>query len=264
MSDPNQATMVSQREAYQAFLARAQKLAAHEITAFRADAWLAYHNVKTGVMSVLSRKAELAPRLTAAEILTLEKLPTLGLAVMFAASRVNRLLERSPNIISKKLIRARKIRRILLGAAEACVEAELLEAVAVEKIKAGTGLFDTAQDCVDLAQLYQDSAILMENTPAKAKPELVKEAEALGSELTTMLTPGDAPLTHNKVQELQDAVVIRDRMWSLLQSDHVLLWQAGTLLYGKKAAEVIPQLQSRATSSSGDEVEAPEEEPSFE
>ena len=260
MSDPNQAAAVSQREAYQAFLERAEKVAAHEITPFRADAWLAYHNVKTGVASVLPRKAELAPRLTAAEISRVERLPELGLALMFAASQVNRLLERSPKIISGKLVRARRLRRILLGAAEACVEAALIEAATVEKIKAGSGLFDIAQDCVDLAQLYQGSSILMENTPAKAKPELVKEAEALGSELTTMLTPGDALPKHRKVQELQDAVVIRDRMWTLLQQEHVLLWQAGALLYGKKAADAIPKLQSRAVTPSGDELEAPKDE----
>jgi hypothetical protein len=236
-----------QEKAYQSLLPKAEALPAEGLVTFRADSQLALQNIKTGLDNVLPQLDKIKQRLTTEEINTLHSLLDIAQALVFADSRVNNLLSRSDGQIAEKLAEGYRLRRILLAGAKACSYADLLtndEAKELAKIELGQGSLDASQDCVDLAAMYNQSAVLMENTPATK--EMIQDAARVGSELVLSLRSDAAPRDNAQPEKLSSAVSTRERFWTLLVQGHELLLQAGTLLFGTKGVyQSVPKLQSR-------------------
>jgi hypothetical protein len=124
------------------------------------------------------------------------------------------------------------------------VQARLLPAAVVAKIREGHGGIDTAGDCVALAALFQKNATALRGKTPVTKPEIVEAAE-VGSRLLAVLQPKKAR-RRPPAREQMENTVARDRLWTLFErtwEDHV--WRSGAWLFGRAVDQHVPPLQSR-------------------
>jgi len=235
--------VVGSQQDYERFVPVAQALDQRGLKAFRGDDSLAYHNVAEGVEAVLAREAQVREALPKVDVEELRALPNLALAVVFAASRVDRgavpVSERNA-----KLARARELRDLMLSSAIALAKAGVLPLHAVQKIQKGKGPIDAAQDCVDLAALFIAHAAAVRGKTAVTATQ-IREASALGTDLLTILKPKAARRTSKAPAEVVSAVEIRDRLWTLLTERHDVLRRVGMWLWGEDVSDHVPLLQSR-------------------
>lgn len=231
--------------AYRFFLPEAQAIPESKIVLFRADEILAYYNVQRGTRALLARKAELSEKFSAEEIAQISQAPQVALAVVFAHQRVERLQNRSPKEVRKKIKEASHLRKMHLLAAEANVLAGHLSATDIQSIKKGSGPTDLARDCIALADVFTlREDVLANRTPST--PALRKTMAKLGAELLSLLTPEGAVPQDVPKEELLRARDERDRLWTLLDARYDLMVSAAVRLVGRhRAEELVPPLQSR-------------------
>lgn len=243
-STPKATSAADAESAFRSFLGEAKALPKRDVIPFRADANLALHNVQIGAKAVLAERARLGKELPALDLSRIERLPALGLAVTFAAARVDPKA-RPVTQVRADLARAHEHRALMITAADSLVLAGLVPPREVAKIREGKGGLDAAQDCVDLAALfakYPDAAKRTVVTSAQ-----VKEAAALGSALLATMTPSSARTIGRRTAAERALADERNRMWTLLVSGHEELWRAGAWLFGRHAVDQrVPALQSRA------------------
>lgn len=205
---------------------------------------LAKTNVQRGVSAVLDRSKELETRFSPEEIERVRSLPDLALAVTFAAAQVGTIERGSDGSFGEKMARARHLRRVLLKSAEACAESGDLPAKEVQAISVGRGQIDTAQDCVQLAALYRKyKGQLAGKTPVTL--EMVMEAAALGSELVGLLQTSSTRKKARANPSLEEALDLRDRLWTLLEDGYEWAWKMGALLWGRRVEQYVPPMLSR-------------------
>ncbi len=234
---------IGSQAAYDLFLPAAQKLPADELSDYRADPQLAYHNVKRGTASVLTELARIKKELPLADIESVRTLPQLAQGVIFSALQVNRDAG-SPGTIEGLLSRAHPVRRKLLKAAEALVESGIIPDVDLAPIRPGRGKVDTANDCVALAALFRKHEKKTAGKTAITAADIT-EADEVGSKLQTLLKTKGTPTDNRPAPELATAVEIRNRFWTLLEERHDHLWRIGAWLWGHAVDEHVPLLQSR-------------------
>lgn len=202
---------------------------------------LAYHNVVAGIEAVLSKESELARDIPRFDFARAAALPELALAVIHAASLVDRS---APKPTRKLIARAAEIRGKLLLTAEVLVAAGLMPAHEVSRIRKGSGFIDIADDCIALGRLFNDHADAIRGKSAVTALE-VREASELGTRLRTILRPKGtrkAPPEPALAQALEN----RDRLWTLLVERYELVRRAGVWLFGlEKGSELVPALGSR-------------------
>jgi hypothetical protein len=209
-----------------------------------ASARLAHFHATVGAKAVLARQAELKDRFTSEELRAIAQVPKISLALVFAVSRFESMNTRSTGEISTLLDEGFRLRRIMLHAAQACGEADLVPAGEVEAIRRGTGRIDNVQDMVDLAAFYwRHAAALAGKTPVT--DEMIARSAELGTLLTNALRPAGAAAPA-KPAEIKAAAERRDRIWTLLQRRYDLAWKAGAVLFGRHAVDDhVPPLLSR-------------------
>jgi hypothetical protein len=228
------------------FLPLALAIDESAVIPFRADASLAYHNVKHGVEAVLGERGRVAKELPMVKIAEIEEAPALALGVLFASLQVNRDLGAN-DTIAKLLELGYAFRRKLLAAAKAFVEAGVIPAAEVSHIEAGHGRLDMAGDDVTLAALLRkyEKATLGRSPVTQ---EDIDGAAKVGSELQALLKPAGARRAKETPSDVAKAEETRDRLWTLLVLRHELTWRTGAWLFGKKVDERVPALQARAVS----------------
>ena len=242
-AEPEVPEIVGSQQDCERFSPAARALDVRDVKPFRGDPSLAYHNVAEGVEAVLERKEQVRDELPTADLDAIEALPNVALAVCFAASQVDRGAVPASEI-NARLARARELRDLLLSGAVALKKAKVLPARAVEKIEAGRGAIDAAQDLVDLAALYTGNAAALRGKTVISAAE-IREAAALGTELLTMLRPKSARRTRKAPAEVVNAVELRDRLGTLLIQGHDRLRRVGMWLWGEEVSDHVPLLQSR-------------------
>ncbi|MBK9264671.1 MAG: hypothetical protein IPM54_33415 [Polyangiaceae bacterium] len=154
MSNPTPEIVGSQK-AYEEFLSEAEALADADVRPFRADGSLALHNVEMGLDAISPHADRIKAELPTVDVVALQELPDLALAVIYAAAQVDRTSDGSTGALIEK---ARASRTLLLASSEALAVAGILPAHEAERIRAGTGPIDLAQDNVDLAALLTKHA----------------------------------------------------------------------------------------------------------
>ncbi|MDI3291572.1 hypothetical protein [Polyangium sp. 15x6] len=229
--------IVGSQKAYDDFLPAAQDLPEADVRTFRADASLAYHNVKSGLDAIAPHTARIAEELPKVDVAELQKLDDLALAVIYAAAQVDRSSDGSTPALMEQ---ARVLRDVFIKSADALAAAGILPARAVEKIRAGKGGIDLAQDCVDLAALFTKHAKDIKGKTAVTAAN-IKEAATVGTDLLKRLKPKG---TKSKDPAL-DSVNARDRLWTLLGQRHRELRRVGMWLWGDEVDQHVPPLQSR-------------------
>jgi hypothetical protein len=179
-TSPADETTGSQK-AYDHFLPAAKALPAEAVRPFRADALLAYHNVKAGVERVAPLDKHIKSELPKVQPQMLLELPDLALAVIFAAAQIDRGADGKTPALQAK---ASALRGVLLPAAEALAAAGVVPAREVQKIREGKGAIDSAQDCVDLGAFFVKHAKAVKGKTAVTAAQ-AKDAAETGTELLT-------------------------------------------------------------------------------
>jgi hypothetical protein len=226
------------QKAYEHFLPAAKALSGEGIRLFRADASLAYHNVKAGV-DAIAPLAEIKSELPKVHTKMFLELPDLALAVVFAAAQIDRGTDGQTPALQAK---ASALRGVLLPAAEALAAAGVVPAREAQKIREGKGAIDTAQDCVDLGAFFVKHAKAAKGKTAVTAAQ-AKDAAETGTELLKRLKPKGTRRKDSAA--VTDAVAARDRLWSLLAQRHDLLRRVGMWFWGEDVDAHVPPLQSR-------------------
>ena len=191
--------------------------------------------------AVTGARAALDARVRDVDWRAIEGLPALARAVCLAAARVESTA--LPGVgVADKLAEARKLRVVLLKTAEALAEAGRLPVEAVEKIRAGHGFLDTANDCVDLAALFRKHRSRVAGLHALTAEQLARAAE-LGAELVLALKPRLAKAGEDAAAQAR-AVDARDRLWSLLLEEHRELRRLGAFQWVDEVDAHVPPLQA--------------------
>lgn len=244
----NSATNTEGLAQFERMLPRAEsEFGAQKVMTFRIDPILALHNVREGVGAVLEEQARARAELPKLDLARVKQLPELALAVAYAARRAEseRQTQQSSREIERKLRRTQELRQLLLAAAESLALAGHLPKARVARIRAGRGALDAAQDCVELAALFQKSASAVRGRSPVTR-EQITEAATLGSELLQAIKPARTRRTSQKNSDAVDAAAARDRLGALLLSEHDTLRRAGFWLFGREADTRVPPLASHA------------------
>lgn len=233
--------VVGNQAAYDRFLPAARELAPDQVVPFRADASLAFHNIEAGVNAVTGVRAALDARIRGIAWDEIIGYPQLALGVCFAASQVETT---APPVtgIAASLAEARRLRKVILAAADALAAAGLIPAGEVAEIHAGHGDIDAAKDCVDLVALFRKHAAPIKGNHAVKPPQLARAAE-IGSWLVATLKPRRAR-KGAKPADLAQATDARDRLWTLLVQGHRELRRLGCFQWLEEVDAHVPTLQA--------------------
>ena len=225
------------------FLPAALLIAPQDVLPFRADAALAYHNVRRGLDEVLPHEARLREELPRANFDEVAGVADLALALVFSRLQVQHSPV-SPKTTQAKLQRGRKLRRKLLAAADALAEADLIPQAEVNTIRKGKGPEDTAQDCIALPALFRKYRKLVAGKSAVTEAEIV-ESDRVGVELQAILVPERGVPVTKPEPESARAREVSNRLWTLLVLRHQMLWKMGAWLWAQAVDEHVPTLQAR-------------------
>ncbi|MDI1445431.1 hypothetical protein [Polyangium sp. 6x1] len=253
MTDPSNSdpplTVVGSQKAYETFLLAAQALPEGEVRLFRADASLAYHNIRRALDAIAPHIDRIKEELPKIDVTQLQQLDDLALAVIYAAAQIDRSSDGSTPAFMEK---ARALRDVLIKSADALAASGILPAHAVARIREGRGNIDLAQDCVDLAALFTKYEKEFQGKTAVTAAQ-IQDAATVGTELLTRLKPRG---TKSK-DPAEEAVKARDRLWTLLGKGHRELRRVGMWLWVDEVDEHVPPLQSRhvAARKKGEEGE---------
>lgn len=230
---------------YEALLPAARKLDLRDVTARRIDVGLACHNAAKGAAAVLKRKGDIEAHLPEVQVSDIEQISRIASALAFASLRVDQLTTPDKGI-RQMLARARVLRRLLLSSAVALAEAGVFDKKKIDKVIAGKGPIDTADDIVVLASEFTAHARKVQGKTAVTAQQ-VKEAAELGTQLRSLLKPKRAAKKDGPTDEMTAALEIRDRFWALLVLRYDVLWRAGAYLFGKDEIDArVPALQGYA------------------
>lgn len=210
--------------AVDAFRAEAAKLRPSELTPVHSHVDVIRHNALVTARSVANERARIA-KLPGVELARLEEIPRLALALTYAWSQVH--LEVPRGTPAELVARARQLRALLLTAADLFVLLDALDRAEVARIRAGTGLLDTAKDLVDLATLFTRVAKKLAGRTPITDAHLA-EARELGAKLLVQALPARA----KRSPTTRLGKELRDRLFTLLSQRHDEAVRALTFLHG--------------------------------
>lgn len=215
-----------------------------ELEVWNADAEIVRVNVTRGVDAIRPHKDHITKALPLVSMDKLLELPSLALALGFAANKVSS--PASPQDIKARQQRLRPVRSQTLRYLEIAAELGLVPADRVKSIRADQGAVDEARDAVAIVALFNERAAELKNKHPFTKASLEQLADD-GNWLLAQLLPKGA--TPQKAAQNDDALV-RDRLWTELVARYDDLYQAGVAVWGRRGVdEHIPSLLSRAAAS---------------
>ena len=241
--------------AYQRFVEAARGLDRRDLVRMRGDAGLAYRNAQRALEMLVKRQATIDGELPRLPVRELVQIPEIAQAVLFAEEEVERA-ERKSEELEKLMRRARKLRKRLLRWADDVLGGD---GSALAMVRRGDGAADTAEDCVALARLLAPHVEAVEDRKKKKQKKgkgrlsakKLAEAAEIGAELARRLRPGDRPGHGDEAPDVQEALEMRDRLWTLLNERYVDLWRVGAYLFGPEVDDRLPSLQSRRQARKG-------------
>lgn len=219
---------------------QALALSRDDLRPLRYDVHVLFANVQQGLSDVLPHKSRLLAELPRLDLAAIETLQTLAEALLWAHDDVTRQTQSAKQAEQDNLVaELNRLREMLLLQAEVFVLCGLLPESEVSAIRAGRGLTDTANDGIRLAQLFISfDEPLADKHPIT--PQQIARALELGQKLLQVAD------TLKPREELQLAVDLRDRFFTLLLLRHGELRKAGFYLFGEEAETRVPPLGARA------------------
>lgn len=206
----------------------------------------ARRNVFTAAAAVLGQRALIESKVKKPDFAAVERLDTLVDSTE-AASRALLHIEKSVSSLDEDLARLWPLRMQLLSMAEVLAGAGYLPMKAVDAIRAGRGKLDGAKDLVDLADLFTKHARKLAGKMGPITKDDLVEAKQLGKRLVDTIKPvrGRAPRPADKLRN--DALDLRDRLYTLLAIDYETTWFLGAAAFGSKVNNFVPPLGSGGT-----------------
>lgn len=214
-----------------------------EVIPFRADADLAYYNAMRGRDVLLAARPAVDASGFRADWSRVEALGSLGLAMAYAASRVEAHPRESSEVL-ELLREARPLRRVLLSHARTLSLLDRCPAKEVARIEKGTGPRDVANDLADLAALYLAHDLVIAGGAVEAGK--VRRAEVLGAALIEKIRPASAVRPSRRTADQQSAMALRDRVWTLFVRAYEHMELAAGAVWGRHVSKHLPSLQARA------------------
>jgi hypothetical protein len=239
------------RDAYNTHLPAAQALADEDVLPYRLDVDVAIININHAIRALEPLRADIPAHLPLIPLPELESLPNLALAVKMAAINSDNAIPdgTSPaQMITEGWALRKKLMPVVKGfAANGQIPLEVYK-----KIARNRGIRDMASDCVALAQVFYDyEAAIGGKHPVE--PATITRAEIVGSWLLQNLNKHNAAQPVTKLA----AIIIRDRMATLLVNRYNKLRVVAYYFHGEDYAEYVSPLMSRMVSTKPE----PEPEP---
>ncbi len=211
---------------------------------YTADPEIVRVNLVRGVDAVrphLDHVAKALPLVPTAELL---ELPSLALALGFAANRVFTPASRFE--IRARQDSLRPMRSMTLLYLEVAADLGLVPKDRIKNIRADRGPVDEARDGVAIVACFHDHAKELLNKHPFTVEALATLAED-GNWLLKQLLPSGA--TAEKGATSVDTLA-RDRLWTEVVRRYDLLYQAGVVIWGRRGVDAhIPALQSRVVAA---------------
>ena len=211
---------------------------------YTADPEIARVNLVRGVDVVRPHLDHVAKALPLVPVAELLELPSLALALGFAANRVFTPASRLE--IRARQDSLRPLRSMTLLYLEIAAGLGLVPEDRVKKIRADRGPIDEARDGVAIVACFHEFAPKLANKHPFTVEALAKLAED-GNWLLKQLLPSGA--TAEKGATNPDTLA-RDRLWTEVVRRYDLLYQAGVAIWGRRGVDAhIPALQSRVVTA---------------
>jgi hypothetical protein len=228
--------------AYQHFLPLAQAVPKDTVRVLNIDPDLVSHNVEIAVKYFKSIQADILKKLPACPVNEYLELPTLALALLFAADRVHG--KASDGEIRRRLQEVAKLRSPMLKMLEVLADPEvgIADPDYVKDIRAGKGSLNHAKDGVAIPAYFKELG------PAVAgKHPFTDEQFARLSEdanwLVGQLTPEQAI---DVPADMNPNALVRDQLFTLVWDRYSLLGGAVASVRGlADLEEVVPPLGAR-------------------
>lgn len=242
-------------KAFQHFLPIVEQIPEGETQACRAELPLVRTNVLTSIGNVTPRFAELAAKLPGTDVTSIQELPALVEALVYANGRVGKAP--STREIARRLAILRPMRELGLMQLEVLAGMDLLPKARVAKIREGTGILDMAQDGVDIAGTFDEFAAAVTGKHPFPK-DWIEQLRTESTWLVQAIKPGSAP---KKPKERDPDALTRDRLWVEVNRRYEALRNAAVALFGvARLDQFVPPLQSRAVKRAAKKTE-PTEKP---
>lgn len=214
---------------------------AGELEVWNADPEIIRVNVGRGVDAIRPHEGHVKEALPLVSMNGILELPSLALALGFAAERV--FTPASPQEIRARQQRLRPVRSRTLRYLEIVAEMGLVPQDRVAAIRANTGPIDEARDAVAIVAVFNERTDALKNKHPFSE-ESLQQLAADGNWLLQQLLPKGA--SAEKAERSPEAL-LRDRLWTELMRRYDDLYQAGVAVWGRrKVDQHIPALLSRA------------------
>jgi len=229
-------------DAVQIHRGRAAALRLDEVLRFGADPHLAHHNMLAARAALLAARADVDATGFAVDWARVEGVESLALAVIYAAGRVP-ADPRTTGELLALLAEARPLRALLLSNARTLSLVGRCSPEEVARIERGRGAVDSATDLIDLATLHANRELTGAGSAVTAAQ--LKRAKALGTEIVQKVRPAGASRASARTADQQNAVALRDRLWTLLVQTHDYFERIAGARWGRDLGKHVPRLQAR-------------------
>ena len=215
-----------------------------ELDVWNADADIVRVNARRAVDALALHWMQIEKALPLVSVPNLQEIPSLALALAFAADRVFK--PASPQEIRAHQASLRPARRLALTQLEIFVELGLVARDRVQAIKADRGPVDEANDAIAIVALFQENAAAWQNKHPFSAAFLQKLSDD-GQWLLGQLVPKGA--TREKPAPSAD-VLVRNRLWTELNRRYDDLYKAGVEVWGRRHVEAhLPTLLTRVVNN---------------
>lgn len=213
-------------EAFERYTPRAQALPANEVERFRASPSEVNRAVRSQVAAVRPHLATVRAKAPWMDLDALQELPTLSLAVLYAAARVRGRGGKTFVVKSERLavLRERALLFLDLAAEEGLIPVRVAHAIGTEE-----GPVAVARDAVAIARVFRDHASALEDRHP-FKPSTLRALERDGAWVLSELTAG----AEGRPTPAADLL---DRMGTLLSRGCEDLAVACVAVWGADAAQ---------------------------
>ncbi|MDO9016213.1 MAG: hypothetical protein Q8S73_39935 [Deltaproteobacteria bacterium] len=229
-------------DAVQIHRGRAGALRLDEVQRCSADPHLAHHNILAARAALLDARADIDATGFTVDWSRVEGVESLALAVIYAAGRVP-ADPRTTGEVRALLAEARPLRALLLSNARTLSLVGRCSPEEVARIERGLGAVDAATDLIDLASLPANRELTGAGSAVTAAQ--LKRAKTLGTELVQKIRPSGAGRARARTADQENAVVLRDRLWTLLVQTHDYFERIAGARWGRDLGQHVPRLQAR-------------------
>lgn len=231
--------------AFNHFAPLVANLPENELDVWNADADIVRVNARRAVDAFATHWAHIEQALPLLSVPKLKEIPSLALALAFAADRV--FTPASPQEIRAHQLRLRPARRLALAQLDIFVEMGLVAADRVRAIRADRGPVDEANDAVAITALFRENAAAWQNKHPFHEAFLQQLTDD-GQWLLGQLVPKGA---HPEKTGPSDEVLVRNRLWTELNRRYDDLYKAGVEVWGRRQVDAhMPTLLSRVVAKS--------------